>query len=247
MMYLAIGRRRLGKTTLAYSMAKKCPYRVIFDPRGQIHSEGVRVHSPAALAEVSPDMTHPKDPLTEIVVTPDANPQAMFDACAALVKDWGRDFQHKPPSTHRLMFLIDEVRFIDPMRSAAFEYVMRATPPDLIHVVITGHRPSDIKTDVRAISDHWLMFRCTQEHDLKVIRERCGDRVARHVSQLKPHQFIHWDDGATTAYSHVNPAAWFVPLRTSPPTADSDDDSMLPAAEPGHPTGDVDSHRLFEP
>lgn len=231
-MYLLLGRRRLGKTTLAYSMARKCPRRIIFDPRGQIFSEGLRVSTPGLLSEAIGDMSDDKDPLTEIIVTPDHDVQAMFDQCAGHVKDWAKDYANASPRTSGLMFLIDEVRFVKLLDSPNFEYVMRAAPPELINIAITGHRPADIVTDVRAISDVWLMFRCTQEHDLKVIKERCGEYVATKVAALQPHEFIKWDDATATASEFKNPKAWYVPLRLHPPAVtDDDEDEVLPSGE----------------
>lgn len=245
MIYLVLGRRQLGKTTLAYSMARKCPRRLIFDPRGQIHSDGLRVSDRALLAGAMDDMADPKDPIKEILVTPDQDVQGMFDACAREVKAWADDFAHAPRSARRLMFLIDEARLVKLLDSAAFEYVMRAAPPDLIQVAITAHRPADIPTDVRAISDHWLLFRCTQEHDLKVIRERCTESVCNQVAQLAPHQFIHWDDATAKAFAHREPGAWFVPLRSSA-APDGPGTPMLPETAELPANAQLDTARLFE-
>lgn len=239
MIYLALGRRQLGKTTLVYSMARKCPARIVLDPRGLIHSDGLRVSRIAELDSAVEAIADERDPLSEVLITPDSNPQSMFDQASRHVKSWAQDFQHAPRATRRLMFVVDEARFFDLRESSAFEYVLRAAPPDLIHVAITAHRPTDIPTDIRAISDHWLMFRCTQEHDLKVIEERCTEAVRNSVAKLNPHEFIDWDDATATAKPYRNPAAWYVPLQSSGP-AQSDAD-MLPASD----TDTVDMPRLF--
>jgi hypothetical protein len=204
--YLALGRRRLGKTTLTYYMAQRIAQRVMFDPRGLIDAPSVRVRSAEHLRTLLAmrDDTMPE----EIVITPDDRLQEAFDATARYVKQWSR--------THdaSLFFLVDEARFVDLLDSAAFEYLLRAAPPNQIHIAITAHRPADVPTDIRAISDHWLLFRTTQEHDLKVIEERCGVAVKRRVMALKPHEFVHWDDGASQWAANTNPASWYVPLGT---------------------------------
>ena len=242
--YLALGRRQLGKTTLVYSMARKCPARLILDPRGLIHSDGLRVSRLEDLElmmdRMSVTASTKKDALSEIIVTPDTNVQTMFDQCARHVKAWAQDFQHAPRATHRLMFVVDEARFFDLRESAAFEYVLRAAPPDLVNIAITAHRPVDIPTDIRAISDHWLMFRCTQEHDLKVIGERTTETVRDAVARLNPHEFIDWDDATATARPFKNPAAWYLPLRSTNAPEMTDPD-ILPAAE----VGKVDKPKLF--
>jgi hypothetical protein len=240
MIYLALGRRQLGKTTLVYSMARKCPARIILDPRALIHSQGIRVSRMDDLDRTMEIMAEQPTTISEVIVTPDSNVQTMFDHCARYVKAWAQDFQHAPRATHRLMFIVDEARFFDLRASPAFEYVLRAAPPDLINVAITAHRPSDIPTDIRAISDHWLMFRCTQEHDLKVIGERCTEAVRNQVETLNPHEFIDWDDATATARAYKNPSAWYIPLR-APGAAETADLDVLPPSDPNS----LDKSRLF--
>jgi hypothetical protein len=239
MIYLALGRRQLGKTTLAYSMALKCPARVILDPRALIHSSGVRVHSTQTLDFAIDQLAD--GTIAEILVTPDENVQALFDHTAQHVKRWAQDFQHQSRTSRRLMLLVDEARFFDLRASSAFEYVLRAAPPDLVNVMITAHRPADIPTDIRAISDHWLLFRCTQEHDLKVIGDRCGEHVREKVSRLLPHQFIDWDDATATSHVYTNPLRWYVPLR-SKNAPSSEESEILPDPDPIV----VDKTRLFD-
>lgn len=224
MIALAIGRRLLGKTTLVYSMAIKCPYRVILDPRKLIHAGGVRVRSGDALdrafdlmadgtlvignGQIAPDGKGV--PVNEILITPDQDVQAMFDAASQHVKQWS--IEYEKAIDRRLMFVVDEARFFELMKSPAFEYLLRAAPPDLIYIAITGHQPKDIPTAIRAIADHWLLFRITQEHDLAVIKERCGEDVAKAVAALKPHEFVDWDDAIGTARAFREPKAWYVAL-----------------------------------
>jgi len=238
--YLALGRRQLGKTTLVYSMARKCPARIILDPRALIHSDGLRVSNARDLSAAVDAIIDERNSLQEVLITPDSNVQSMFNQASQHVKDWAIDFQHAPRATRRMMFVIDEARFFDLRESAAFEYVLRAAPPDLVNVAITAHRPADIPTDIRAISDHWLMFRCTQEHDLKVIGERCTDAVRNHVEKLNPHEFIDWDDATATAKAYRNPAAWYIPLR-SPNAPDRLDLDILPPTD----KDTLDTSRLF--
>jgi hypothetical protein len=207
-------------------MARKVPYRVIFDPRGLIDSTAPVVTTPLQMADVLRDRDVAPN---EIIITPDDRLQETFEAAARYVKTWSR------VDDRSLFFLVDECRFIDLRSSSAFEYIMRAAPPDRIHIGLTAHRPADVPTDVRAISDHWLLFRSTQEHDLKVIEERCGLQVRRRVMQLKPHQFVHWNDAAGLWAANTTPHSWFVPLGR--PQREAED--ILPE------TDSIDSTRLL--
>jgi len=211
--WLVLGRRQLGKTTLAYSMALKCANRIILDPRGLIRGTGgVRVGQRAQFDQAI-EMLHAKE-LREIIVTPEGDLDRMFSATAVAVKAWNRDHATSARDDKRLMWLIDEARFFDKSlaKSEAFKFLLRASERDLVHIVLTAHRPADIPTDVRAISDHWIMFRTTQEHDLKVIDDRCGPKVRDLVANLNPHEFVQWDDAGGTVRAFREPARWFVAL-----------------------------------
>jgi hypothetical protein len=216
--YIAIGRRRLGKTTLTCYMASRVAHRVMFDPRGLIDST-MRVRSADQLRTLmAVDLSRTDERLREVVITPEANIQDTFDVTARYVKVWSKT------RSEPLFFLVDEARFIKMMDSPAFEYLVRASNPNQIHIAITAHRPADIPTDIRAISDHWLLFRSTQEHDLKVIEDRCGVAVRRRVMQLKPHEFVHWNDAEGTWSANTNPSSWYVPLGVP----DHDADIVIP-------------------
>lgn len=233
---LAIGRRLLGKTTLAYSMARKCEFRIILDPRDQIQSDGYRVREDAMLDQALDLMTIEEPAFNELLVTPDRNVQGMFDATCAHVRQWAKEFHGQPK--RRLAFIVDEARFYSLMDSDAFEWILRAAPPNEVHLILTAHQPKDFPTAIRAIADRWMVFRMTQETDLAVVRERCGIEVAEAVKQLKPHQFIDWNDATGEARAYRDPAAWFVPLRAG----SGETSEILP--EPPE-NSKVDGNKLF--
>lgn len=225
MIYLLLGRRELGKTTLAIYMARKVPYQVIFDPRGLCTpTTGARVTTPDELASAIRAMQHETAPIKELIVTPRDDVQEMFDGTAGFVKYWAETY---PRTDHAMAFVVDEARFVDLKRSRAFGWVTRASPRDLFHVIVTAHRPTDVPTDLRAIADHWYLFRCSQEHDLDAIEERCGTRAAGTVSRLEPHHFLHWDDSIGAYTVNKTPQSWKIELR-SPSTPGP---NLTPAGE----------------
>lgn len=209
--HLALGRRMLGKTTLVYSMARKCPFRIVLDPRNMIHTaDSVRVASSADFLAAFKQMLYAPDSdprIHELIWTPRENLADALNVSSAAVTTWFET------SDARMMFLIDEARFFPNLaQSQQLDYVLRASPPGVVDVAITAHRPKDIPTDIRAISDYWLMFKHVQRHDLDVIEERCGEKVQRQVEALEPYQFIEWDDGRAAATAYRDPSKWFVPL-----------------------------------
>jgi hypothetical protein len=190
----------MGKTTLAFSMARSCRSRVIFDPRCQFTSdrpETIVVHTAHEIPDAFDALYSTADGKQELIIAPRQHAQSSFDAMMRQVAEWSQDEQRLP-----LAVLIDEVTFVDVMESEDFEWTVRAAPRRTIHLILTGHRPKDIDVNVRALADEWLMFKIVQKHDLEVIGERCGEVVADQVSILDPFWFMQWDDAHGQAYKH---------------------------------------------
>jgi hypothetical protein len=209
MLYLAIGRRELGKTTLVYSLARRIPQRIIFDPRGMIHSgQARRASTPAEIRAGIEALYDDLDgDLAELIITPRDAVQEAFESLCAGVRDW-----IEWDSTLPLAVVFDEMRFVSTVNVPAFEYVLRCAPRDVVHVFMTCHRPKDVPVDVRAIADQWLIFHCSQRHDLREIFEFAGPDAMRQVQRLAPYEWLQWDDGRGTMRLHTTPSAWFVPL-----------------------------------
>jgi hypothetical protein len=82
-----------------------------------------------------------------------------------------------------------------------------------VNAILTCHRPVDISVDIRAIADYWCIFQTTQEHDLQIVSQRCGDECADAVQKLRDKQFLLWNDGDGTYVIKSDSTAWFVEIR----------------------------------
>jgi len=211
MIYAAIGRRMRGKTTWIYFHASKLPQRVVFDPRRQIrqHSDRSIVVSTSDEIETAMDRLFTDRKLEEIVIVPADDPLPVFETLCAEVRHWIELDDRRP-----LAVVIDEARFIKPvMDNPPCAWILRCSPLDTVHIFFSAHRPSDLTTDARAIVDRMILFHATQEHDLKVIDERCGSDVAEKVRTLDQFAFVEWDDGQGKAFVHDDPSKWYIALR----------------------------------
>jgi hypothetical protein len=199
---LCIGRKEQGKTTLGYHLAHSFPTRVIFDPREHFFTSPVEIESGAGLYELL-------DEKAEIIVKPPDHYPEHFEIVCDQLRNWIRDNHDEEFS-----FLIDEAYDIKTPEymPASLDWLMRKTKRKQTRIIFTAHRPVDISTDIRALSDNWFIFQSTQEHDLRIIAERCGREVAEQVTALKPREFINWDDsiGKWTKFSDSN--AWYMKL-----------------------------------
>lgn len=194
MIYLILGRREQGKTTLArYLMAPRRP-RVVIDPRKLLIQRA---------DQVSPDVLDVLDRLDEgrdAYMTP-IDLQADVDELGREFRKWTAE----RPDDQEYCVVFDEAGLYSVDQ---FDYLFRTAKRSQTTFLLTAHRPQDIKTSVRAVADFWVMFRMTQPHDLKAIEERCGSAVAEDVSRLERHHFILWDDAIGEAKIHRRPDLW---------------------------------------
>jgi hypothetical protein len=202
MIILVIGRRKQGKTTLAYAISLKKPTRVIFDPRRLFKTSDVVLPDANGLYDLM-------DTESEIIVQPWGDVKESFDKFCDEVDLWMETNRDEP-----LAIVVDEVRFVDTPNEdyVSFDRILRFSNPSTVDVIVTCHRPVDISTDVRAIADYWCIFKTTQEHDLRAIRERCGEEVANLVDSLGPKEYVLWNDGEGVATVRRDKASWFVPI-----------------------------------
>lgn len=209
MIYLCLGRREQGKTTLALYLTRSQRARVVFDPRGlvPVPPGGIRVTDTPHVRAAFDELWIATDGRTaEIIVTPEGRVQPMFERVSVEVKRWIRE-----PGAPPIAFVVDELRFVDP-NTEAFDWLCRCATRAQVTIVATAHRPTDVPTDLRAIADVWCLFQTTQEHDLDLIETRCSLAVRNAVAKLKPREFVVWDDTRGVMDRHTDPTLWYVPL-----------------------------------
>ena len=200
---LCIGRREQGKTTLGYHLAHSLPTRVIFDPREAFFTGGI-------IVENGGDVGTLLDEHAEIIVKPPDHYPEHFEIVCDQLRDWIRVNREE-----EFALLVDEaydVKTPDNM-PAALDWLMRKTKRKQTRIIFTAHRPVDISTDIRALSDNWLIFQSTQEHDLRIIAERCGREVADEVQKLKAREFINWNDSIGTWTKYTDSNGWYMSLQ----------------------------------
>src|SRR5689334_4322533 len=144
MIFLDLGKRETGKTTLADYLVQASPVRVKFDPRGLLPT--------AHRAEDRDQLKAAFDALYatragEIVVTPRRDVNVLFASCAREVSAY---LTSEHPA--HVGWLIDEARFLDhPEDNDDLDWVLRCVRRNQANIVLTAHRPVDIATDIRAI------------------------------------------------------------------------------------------------
>lgn len=247
MIYLIVGRRKRGKTTLAlYMTRKESIRRLIFDSRNMIPAcpGQRRVRTVTDLTEQAMPMLADGE-IQEVIYSPaDHELRRPFAVFAQEINRWTDEHPTQP-----LNVLIDELGFIEEGHRdpAALRRALRNCEPEIVNVFITCHRPMDVPVNTRSIADYWALFHCVQEHDIDVVQKRCGNKIAAQVQQLTARSFVLFDDAEPEKSREYpdrpgpdgkNP--WYVPLR-----------SAVERGSTGHSLGSlehkrIDAGKLFE-
>jgi hypothetical protein len=204
MLDLIIGRRELGKTTLAVHLCRYFSTRVIFDPRHMIDTTS-DILTDGEIVGVLGGML---DTRAEIIVRPNFDKEEVFAEMCAEIYGWLKENPGEP-----FCLLIDEARFVKtPEENPHFDYIVRCTPRSITTVIMTCHGIVDISPDLRRVADYWILFHLTMESDLVRVRERCGEQVADEAQRLKPFEYIVWNDSRAEWRKYSDKTEWFVAL-----------------------------------
>jgi hypothetical protein len=210
MVSVIIGFTGQGKSTLAKRVADGSTTRVIFDPRGQFNTT----------SDVLPDadgLYALLDDRFEIIIQPGRGREVsqVFDDVCRELANWIED---NPGES--VVLLADEGRLIglDSRNvSLNFDWIVRsAREGSTISVVITCHRPVDVSTNIRAISNRLVFFRVMLPGDLDSIEEQCGPQVTEEVKKLLDKQFVVWNNSRQCWKKETNPATWYVKISEVP-------------------------------
>jgi hypothetical protein len=214
---IIMGRRELGKSTLALYMATRRPYAVVFDPRHLFQSDASIGDLTTQIARDALDDRFLASPPVVAVVQPNDALEQSSIALADFVRRWTET------RLDRLAVVLDEAALY---AMEPWAWVVRCAPRQQIDLILTAHRPQDIPTTIRALADTWCVFRTTQPHDLEAIEDRCGIAFSSAVERLQPRHFAVWDDAKGSWSLRTQPGVWYVPIRSQSPIGASD--SLVP-------------------
>jgi hypothetical protein len=209
MLDILVGRRELGKTTLAVYISRFFPTRVNYDPRHMIFTTSDILYDD----QVSEKLYGLLNTRAEITVRPNFDKERVFADMCEVIYLWLRDNPGE-----EFCLLIDECRFIkNPEKNPHFDYIVRCTPRNEVSVLLTCHGIVDVSPDLRRIADFLILFQLTMAADVETVREKCGDEVAEDVQSLEPYQYIVWNDSIHKTRKHTEKERWYIPLREGTP------------------------------
>lgn len=202
-----VGRRGMGKSTLALYLSRTAEKVIAFDPRNQFPSLGpVYTYTSTDVADLYDFLM--AETVTRIVVRPGGDLQAASELLARDV----RELLTLHPEL-KLTVILDEAGTLD---LRPWNWLFRTCDRERVWFVLTCHRPVDVDTTVRALVDYWCVFRMVQPNDLRVLEERCGAAFADACRSLGPREWLLWDDTTSDERvqirAHRDPAVWHVAL-----------------------------------
>lgn len=187
MVHSLVGRRHTGKTTLADYLAARTTYRLRFSPRNSLP------HYPDDLfltAFTGESLRFTAD-VKSITIVPELHVDESFERTMRAFKSWYLAHERELLTTNKTVsVLVDEARFGGVKDSESFDWIIRCTDRETVHVLLTMHRPKDIHPDIRAIVDYWYVFFLNHPLDLEVLTNECGDAVATLAPKLLERQFV---------------------------------------------------------
>lgn len=209
MVHSLVGRRHTGKTTLADYLAARTTYRLRFSPRNSLPHYADDVFLSTFAAE-SLSFTADRKSIT---VVPEIHVDESFERTMRAFKAWYQAHEAGLLSTHKsISVLVDEARFGGVKDSESFDWILRCTDRETVHVLLTMHRPKDLHPDIRAIVDYWYVFFVMHPLDLDVLADECGEAVAALAPKLKEREFVSYSvntpPGQRAYQKRIDAATW---------------------------------------
>jgi hypothetical protein len=209
------GRRRSGKTTLAFYMALSGGGGVVvFDPKREFRGWPATVTTVESLQEAV------KKENIVIVYHPDGDTEAEFDPVAqwvidqhdlAMQRGWDKSGLH-------FTFLCDEAHNLQGPQWANPKLlrILSQNRPEILNVFQTFQSPKDAYNRIKSRVSDWYIFSTNLPSDLEYLRKEIGvdeSDVAR-ITTLGDHEYAHFyfDGGTPVAEFVTTPDDWFVSL-----------------------------------
>lgn len=209
-----IGRRGLGKSTLALKIADDLnPNVLIFDTNNQFRSMEHRTSDVEKVEKLIRNSTRMDDPF-RLAFIPQGEVEEEWDKFAKVIWPFG-DYALIVDETHRLQ----KAQYVN----RNLDKFMRQAPrrerhdPNPIDVIQCCHRPQDINGNVFSLLDYVYLFRVTKSRDLQYIENEFEPEVRQVVTKLRTppegRDVLRVDVEGNDNVLLTDSKEWFTPIR----------------------------------
>lgn len=226
-----IGRKRSGKTTLAFDIAmREGGGIIIFDPKKEWRGW------PGTVSNVSQIEAKIKEENAVIVFHPDVTRDLREQGSefvrmlrglhqTAMEKNWDKAGFH-------FTAIIDEAHnlsgdnWVDPdLLSLSGE-----NRPEILHLFLTFQSPRQTNNGLKTNMHDWFVFNTSLPADLKYLNEKIGvpSKDIEQIATLHPHEYAHFffDGGSPQVTYDYDADMWFRPLEYFELNAEEREDTM---------------------
>src|SRR6266478_2530288 len=209
------GRRRSGKTTLAFYMALESGGGVIvFDPKREFRSW------PATVSDVSQLEKAAKEKNTVIIYHPNGDTEEEFRPVAewiisqhdlAMSRGWDSKGFH-------FTLICDEAHNLQGPNWANPQLlqILSQNRPEILNVFQTFQSPKDAYNRIKSRVSDWFIFSTNLPSDLEYLQREIGvnEEDTKRITTLGDHEYVHvhFDGGQPVAEFVTDSSYWFVDL-----------------------------------
>jgi hypothetical protein len=210
------GRRRSGKTTLAFYKAQRNGGGIIvFDPKREFRGWP----DTFSTVEEVDDAAKRKHAPTVIVFHPQGDSDEEFTLLGewviqqheiAMAKDWDKKGFH-------FTLLVDEAHNIQGPNwtNPKLLQILSQNRPEILDVFLTVQSPKDAFNRIKSRISDWYIFSTNLPSDLEYIHKELGvsRKDAERITTLGDHEYAHfYFDGGQPVAEFVTNGDWFTPL-----------------------------------
>lgn len=218
---VVIGRRGLGKSTLAEHIALGLnPNLVIFDANNQFHDAEIRTSDLDELRDALEDSGHDDQHPISVAFIPQGEVEEDWNRFAHTIWEYG-DYSLIIDEAHRLQ----KPQYVNTWLDKFMRQAPRRERNDKnpIDVVQTFHRPTDLNGIVLGLCDYAYIFRTTKVRDLEWIEKEWGSDLREQVQTLSTPQtnpsgrdVLKVEVESPEHFELItDPRSWFVNIRES--------------------------------
>jgi hypothetical protein len=209
------GRKRSGKTTLAFDIAMRNGGGIIiYDPKREWRGW------PGQVSDVSEIEQKIKEGNEVIVLHPDGDKREAFSPLARLVSELHRIAMDKgwDKAQHHFTLLVDEAVNVSTAKWVDEELLslIAENRPEILDIFLTFQSPKDANNLLKSRVDTWFIFNTSLPSDLDYLNREVGvpQQDLEKIQHLREHEYAHFEfDGGTprVTYNYEH-EAWFRPL-----------------------------------
>lgn len=209
------GRKRSGKTTLAWDMAMRAGGGIIiYDPKREWRGWPSTVNDIAGL-EAAIKSNH------EVIVFHPVGDkreegEKLFDfVCKlhqiAMEKNWDKVGAH-------FTLLVDEAVNVSTAKWVAPKLLslVAENRPEILDIFLTFQSPKDVNNLLKSRMDTWYIFNTSLPSDLEYLNKEVGvpEQDLEEIKNLREHEYAHFtfDGGTPKVDYNYSPEEWFRPM-----------------------------------